>query len=148
MDDDWAFLDRLSGEWELRGTMGDVELHQSVAAQWILGGTYMWMHFQSVTPADNPTADYEAVYHIGYNKEHRLYVMHLLDTTEIPLTCAMGRCRRDANALPFLFEYGGSKFFNTFEWHPQTEHWSFLQTYEAADESHVFASKKMRKAPA
>jgi hypothetical protein len=67
MDDSHAFLDRLKGKWELTGEMGEVELHQLVAADWTLGGKFMRMYFTSVTGEGNPTAGYEAVYYIGYN---------------------------------------------------------------------------------
>jgi len=143
MDDDRDFLSLLRGRWALSGKMGEVELQQAVEGGWVLGGRYMRLHFRSVTPADNPTADYEAVYHIGYNPEHQTYVMHLLDTTEVPLTCVVGRCQRQGNTLPFLFHYGETPFRNVFEWHPESGAWSFLQTLDEEGQTKVFASKRM-----
>jgi len=145
--DNHVFLDNLAGSWDLTGTMGDVPLHQQVRADWTLGGTFLRMYFKSLTGEDNPTSDYEAVYHIAYNENHQIFVMHLLDTTDIPLNCVMGTGTRQRNELPFLFEYGQTKFFNRFVWHPDTVSWTFIQSYEEAGEIKIFATKEMVRTP-
>ncbi len=147
MDDNLAFLDRLQGRWELTGKMGEVPLHQQVRAEWTLGGTFLRMYFASLTGEDNPTSDYEAVYHIAFNGSHGVYVMHLLDTTDVPLHCVMGTGRRDRNSIPFLFEYGQTKFFNRLSWNPKADSWSFLQTYDEGGDVQTFATKEMIRVP-
>lgn len=147
MSDNHAFLDNLAGSWDLTGEMGDVGLHQQVRAEWTLGGKFLWMYFKSLTGEGNPTSDYEAVYHIAYNEKHQIFVMHLLDTTDIPLNCVMGTGTRQANDLPFLFEYGQTRFWNRFAWHPDTDSWSFIQSFEEAGETKLFATKVMVRAP-
>lgn len=146
MPDNHAFLDNLTGSWDLTGKMGEVGLHQQVDAEWTLGGTFIRMYFKSLTGESNPTSDYEAVYHIGYNAEHQVFVMHLLDTTEVPLNCVMGTGMRQANELPFIFEYGKTKFWNRFVWHPDTDSWSFIQSFEERGETKIFATKEMVRA--
>lgn len=74
-----------------------------------------------------------------------MFVMHLLDTTEIPTECVMGLGRREGNSIPFLFEYGQTPFTNTFTWHPDRDSWSFVQTYEEDGQQRVFAEKEMTR---
>lgn len=141
----YDFLNHLVGQWRLTGMMGDVTLQQKVTAKWVLGGTFLWMYFTSTTPEDNPTAGYEAVYHLGFNEAEQIFVMHLLDTTEVPTECVMGRGKREGNSIPFVFEYGTTNFCNTFVWHPERDSWSFRQTYEEDGTSKTFATKEMTR---
>lgn len=145
MGDAHEFLDRLVGEWMLTGEMGEVELRQRVRARWVLGGQYLWMHCRSETAPDNPTAEYESIYHFGYNQAEDLYVMHLLDTTEVPTTCILGRANRVADRLPFVFDYGTIEFVNELRWHPDRDGWSFHQTYEEDGEMKTFARKELAR---
>jgi len=138
-----GFLDHLAGQWLLTGTMGDVDLRQEVDAKWILGERFLSMYFNSITAEDNPTSDYEAVYHIGFNEESEIYVMHLLDTTEVPVECTVGRAKREGNSLPFLFEYGDMRFFNVFTWYPEKDRWSFRQSFDEDGDTRLFALKEM-----
>lgn len=147
MGADVEFLDRLSGRWLLTGWMGQVELRQAVTARWVLGNNYMQVRCRSITPPENPTHKYEAIYHIAFNREHNVYVMHLLDTTEVPMECTVGVGRRHENSVPFVFHYADSDFCNTFTWHPEREAWSFRQTHLHESSERIFATKDMVRAP-
>jgi hypothetical protein len=147
LEDRDEFLGHLVGDWILTGEMGEVELRQEVRSKWVLCDTFVRMHFRSVTPVSNPTSNYEAIYHIGYNGESQTYVLHLLDTTEVPLVCVMGHGTRNGNTVPFVFEYAETKFVNTFAWDPNRDTWRFLQTYEEGGALKTFASKEMKRSP-
>jgi hypothetical protein len=125
--------------------MGEVDLHQQVAVEWTLGGKFLRMYFESDAPEGNPTSEYEAVYHIGFDEEEGIYVLHLLDTTEVPLECVVGLGKRRGNRIPFLFPYGDTKFFNIFIWEPEQKRWRFLQTFEEEGEMKTFAEKTMTR---
>lgn len=140
-----GFLDKLVGQWLLTGKMGEVDLRQHVAVGWTLGGKFLRMYFDSDTPVGNPTTDYEAVYHIGFDEEQGVYVLHLLDTTEVPLECVVGLGKREGNRIPFLFQYGDTRFLNVFIWEPEEERWRFLQTFEEEGEMKTFAEKTMTR---
>lgn len=137
------FLNNLVGRWSLTGNMGEVDLHQEVDCAWTLGNRFLWMYFKSTAPEDNPTSSYEAVYHIGFNENEDLYVMHLLDTTEVSVECVVGRGRREGHRIPFLFEYEDTDFFNVLGWEPQEEKWTFRQTFEEEVALKIFAEKEM-----
>lgn len=137
------FLDKLVGAWALTGRMGEIALCQSVEAQWRLGGLFVEMYFKSTLPAQDGRLPYEAVYYIGYNEENDVYVMHLLDTFGVGLACTVGVGKRAGDRIPFVFEYEGGPFTNTFIWEEAAGSWSFEQTYLKDGEPHTFASKRM-----
>lgn len=145
MDDAYSFLNNLIGQWLLTGHMGEVELRQEITARWVLGNRYLEMVCKSITDESNPTSDYEAVYHIGFNETERIFVMHLLDTTEVPINCIVGLGRRQGNSIPFQFAYSKGEFLNSFTWNPEQESWSFQQTYEEGGETKTFATKQMTR---
>lgn len=145
VDNDVDFLDNLSGRWLLTGMMGEVELRQEVASRWVLGRKFMQMDFHSIAQRENPTASYEAVYHVGYNRQEGLYVLHLLDTTEIPIECTVGLGRRVGQSIPFRFAYDDAIFTNTFTWQPEQSMWRFLQMFESQGATKTFATKEMTR---
>jgi hypothetical protein len=69
--------------------------------------------------------------------------MHLLDTTEVPTSCVVGRGQREGNQISFLFEYEDARFFNDFIWDQTQDTWSFQQTFEDNGQTKIFAEKKM-----
>ena len=143
MEEDRSFLDNLIGDWVLTGFMGNVKLQQDVEARWVLGHRYVSMYFNSTTPEDNPTSNYEALYHIGFNTDENLYVFHLFDTSDVPIKCDMGLGKREGNRIPFLFDYDGTNFFNILIWHPDERKWTFVQEYEEDGKIKLFAKKSM-----
>lgn len=145
MDEAYQFLNHMVGEWTLTGVMGEIDLYQRVSADWVLGGNYLRMQVNSTAPAENPTASYEAIYHFGYNQDHGIYIMHLLDTTEVPMDCTVGRAQRLADSLPFLFQYEGTPFHNTFTWFPEPREWTSIQTYEQDGIMKTFATKRLSR---
>ena len=45
-------------------------------------------------PTAEGTTPYEALYHIGYNEQQDVYVLHLLDTFGVGATCNVGVGKR------------------------------------------------------
>ncbi|MDF1500975.1 MAG: hypothetical protein P1P76_10945 [Anaerolineales bacterium] len=110
--------------------MSDIELQQDVLARWILNETYLWAHCRSTAPEDNPTAEYEAIYHIGFNREQKLFVLHLLDSTEVPVDFVVGRGVLEDDRIVFRFDYEDTPFLFEFAWDPQERRWDLLQIFE------------------
>ncbi|MGD2058581.1 MAG: hypothetical protein PVI04_07585 [Anaerolineales bacterium] len=145
MNKERDFLNNLVGRWQLTGTMGEIKLRQEILAHWILNDTFLRMHCRSNTSADNPTAEYEAVYHLGYNADEDVIVMHLLDTTEVPTECTVGRGVLEGNRVIFRFDYEDTPFLYTFEYDPTHDRWHLPQTYEQDGELKSFAVKEMTR---
>ena len=137
-----ALLEKLVGEWELTGEMGDVPLHQEVSAQWVLGHLFIEMRFRSTLPAPDGTL-YEAIYHIGYNAPADSFVLHLLDTSGVATTCTVGVGRREGSGVPFVFNYASGPFTNRFIYDADTDGW--IMQLSSVENGRVvqFALKRM-----
>lgn len=143
MDFEKEFLENLVGQWELHGRMGDIVLQQSVEGKWTIGDLFIKLHFTSTLPPVDDQLPYEAIYYIGYNQEYDNYVMHLLDTTQVGITCPVGTAKREGNEIPFQFNYETGPFTNRFIWDPVAGSWGFKLTYFEQDELRTFATKEM-----
>jgi hypothetical protein len=137
------FLDKLVGRWELTGQMGEIPLQQSVEARWTLGGLFVEMYFRSTLAAQEGRLPYEAVYYIGYHEGNEVYVMHLLDTFGVGVACIVGVGKREGDRIPFVFEYEGGPFTNTFIWQGAAGSWSFEQSFLKDGQRQTFANERM-----
>ena len=61
-------LEQLTGQWVLRGSMGQTRLHQQVEAEWVVQGHYLRMHMIDAEPPSGEETPYEAVYMLGYDE--------------------------------------------------------------------------------
>jgi hypothetical protein len=141
------FLSHLVGHWTLTGTMGETPLRQTVEAHWTLGGLFVEMHFKSIMPESRPgRPPYEAIYLVGYNAFHKVYVLHLFDTFGVETEAYPGLGQREGDAIPFVFNYPRGPFTNKFMWDAAAQEWHIEQTYVENDATHVFAVKHMQRA--
>lgn len=137
------FLANLIGLWTLTGQMGSTPLQQQVVGKWTLGGLFVELYFKSSSPASEGRLPYEAVYHIGYNADEKLYVLHLLDTFGVGTECIVGLGQSQGDTIPFVFNYPNGPFTNIFIWNEADESWTFEQTYLENRETKLFATKRM-----
>jgi hypothetical protein len=140
-----ALLERMVGDWDLRGEMGDVPLHQSVEARWVLGETFVSMYCASLLPPSDVQKRYEALYHIGYNGEHDLFVMHLLDTFGVSVHPVPGIGNREGDSIPFVFQYEPGPFTNTFSWDETAGTWTHHLVSHAGGTPETFATKHLTR---
>jgi hypothetical protein len=137
-------FDKLVGQWDLAGRMGEIPLRQAVVGRWILGNLFVEVSCRSVLPAPAGQQPYEAVYHIGYNAEHARFVMHLPDTFGVALSGTMGIGERQGNSIPCQFiDADGDPFMNTFTWHPDKGAWTFEVIDMSGGQVRPFASKRV-----
>ena len=107
-------LNNLVGRWDLSGQMGETPLQHSVVGRWTLGGMY-----------------------------NDLYTIHLLDTTELALSCIVGTAKRDGDELPFQFNYESGPFINRFLWDQLSESWRHELMYLEQGQQRTFANKRI-----
>lgn len=144
MTDD--FLDRLTGSWNLTGTMGSNELRQRVQAGWVLQGRFLRMHFiQDAASPERPP--YEADYMIGRDDTTGEYVLHLFDTFGAGYSRTVGVGTRRGSSVEFLFEYPDALFSNEFTWDEAKGRWEMLlRRRDEAGAWTVFAEKTPARA--
>jgi hypothetical protein len=123
--------------------MGETPLRRRVECRWTLGELFVEVHCTSVLAEPPGARPYEAGYHIGYNAEHHRFAMHLLDTTGVALTCAVGVDKREDNAIWFVFDYAGGPFTNRFIWDEDHDSWLMELTASLGEQRELFATKTM-----
>jgi hypothetical protein len=139
------FLAHLIGSWDLQGQMGETPLRQRVGCRWTLGGLFVEVYCAAVLAEPPGVRPYEAVYHIGYNVDHDRFVMHLLDTTGVALTCAVGVGKREGAAIPFVFDYHSGPFTNRLVWNEEDDSWLMELSATNGEQTELFATKKMTR---
>jgi hypothetical protein len=145
MDAANEFLNNLVGRWVLSGQMVESLIQQEAEGRWILGGSYLELYFRSTVPAPQGQKPYEAVYFMGYNPESDLYVLHLLDSFGVGLSCVTGMGKREGDSIPFVFHYADGPFTNRLTWEDALHEWWFEQTWESRGLQHQFDRKRLRK---
>jgi hypothetical protein len=137
------FLDRLTGQWDLRGTMGPTPLHQAVECRWVLDGRFVEMHFRGLEGKP-----YEAVYFVGRDEGTATYVLILADSTGVYVepSAIVGIGKRDGDAVTFTFSSSPHRFANRFEWHQADGIWSHtLNSIDPDGRVTPFAEKRLTR---
>jgi len=141
---DWrAFLQPLTGAWELTGTMGTVELHQRCEGGWILQKNFFRMECRAVSP---DRSGYRAVYIIGYHTEKEQYLFHLFDTFGGDYAETIGRGVLNNNRIVFEFDYPQGAFRNTFVRNKADRDWKMvLRQKNEQGEWELFSEKVLTR---
>lgn len=139
-------LDQLVGSWNLTGTMGTTELKQKVAADWVIQGHFLQVHFIQEGPVLQDQPRYEAIYMLGYDTKSGKYSLHLFDTFGAGYAQTVGVGPRHDNSVEFLFEYPNGLFSNTFTWNRETDEWEMLlRQKEESGAWKTFARKSLAR---
>jgi hypothetical protein len=132
---DDPFISRLEGRWDILRRIRGTEVRNTLVASWALNHQFLQLHMKDVK---DPPA-YEAIVLIGYVHATKEYVAHWTDTFGGKFS-AVGRGKREGDAIAFRFEYPDGPFFNTFEWDAARQGWTFrLETQDAKGERRLFA---------
>ncbi len=139
-------LDHLTGRWVLRGSMGEIELHQQVEAEWVVQGHYLRMHLIDAGSPAEGQVPYEAVYMLGYDEGAGDYLFHLFDTFGAAYTRTIGVGTRTGDSIRFLFDYPGGLFANTFVRHQGEDRWEMVLEQQDDDGTWTrFATKTLTR---
>jgi len=127
-------LDKLAGEWSVRGTVVGQEIRHLCTAEWVLNHQFMRVHFQDVTPRGGTGKEdppYEAFVFIGYDNMSERYVGHWLDTFGGRASETLGFGKRDegddpVRSITFVFEGGTGPLQNTLAWNDKDATWTMI----------------------
>lgn len=76
-----ALLDRLAGEWVLRGTIAGQETTHDIVAEWVLQHQYLSFYELARERDERGLPAYEATVFIGWDEASNRYVCLWLDST-------------------------------------------------------------------
>lgn len=145
-----ALLDRLAGQWVLRGKIAGRETTHDISADWTLNHGYLRIHEISHEKEPSGQASYEAIVFISYNAKIEDYTCLWLDSTSNEGLNAqgLGHARRRENSLPFVFRdpKGQISFENTFVYDPTSDSWKWIMDNVEAEKRKPFGRVTLVKA--
>ena len=141
-------LDRLAGQWVMRGTIAGNEVTHDIDAEWVLGHYYMRVLETSREVAAGGEPEYEAIVLIGWDEATAEYACLWLDNTGGSglSSNVIGRARRDGDAIPFVFRVpDGSIIHNTFTYDRDDDAWAWAIDTEREGTRSEFARVVLRR---
>jgi hypothetical protein len=122
-------LDRLVGEWVMRGEIAGNEIVHDLEVEWILANHYIQIKEVSRGRDQNGNPEYEALVLIGWDDEAEQYACLWLDVTggEGLTNGVIGRASREGESIPFVFDMGGdAAIHNTFVYEREADRWNWV----------------------
>ena len=130
-----AYLRNLVGEWSIERSIRGKVVGNRMSVESALGGAFVRLHMESTTPSD----PYEAIVLVGFDTTRGEYVAHWCDSFG-PAYSAIGHGKRDGQRLELRFDYPSGPFFNTWEYDPAADRWTFTgESGAASRERTLFA---------
>ena len=122
-------LDRLVGEWVMRGQIAGDDIVHDLEVEWILANHYIQIKEVSRERDENGDPEYEALVLIGWDDAIEQYACLWLDVTggEGLTNGVIGKASRDGDAIPFVFDMGGdAAIHNTFGYDRESDRWNWV----------------------
>jgi hypothetical protein len=120
-------LERMTGHWVLRGTIGSQPTTHDVDAQWVLDQEYVQIHEVSreLDAAGKP--QYEALIHVVWDPKLGEYGCLWLDTTGVAAFPpeGVGHAKPEPDRIPFVFGDSDDGIHNTFSYDRAKDEWSW-----------------------
>jgi len=117
-------LNKLAGQWDLTGKIGNRPVENNFSAQWILNHQFIELNFVDV--ASPPS--YIAKVSIGYDCISERYVVHWLDNFGGRFSETLGYGIKKGQTIEFRFEYPDAPFINKFTYDNKNDSWHLHMT--------------------
>ena len=142
-----TLLERMVGDWTLRGTIAGQETTHDVSVSWILDHQYIQLKEVSREKNANGKPAYEALVFIGWDSSLSEYVCLWLDVTGggglNPK--AFAYAKRDGDEIAFLFKLGSENFHTTFVYDRDKDSWRWIMDGEEKGKLQPFARVKLTR---
>jgi hypothetical protein len=142
-------LDRLIGNWVLRGRIAGKDTTHDVVAEWVLSHEYVRLHEVARAKDSKGNAAYEAIVFIGSGRPKHEYTCLWLDSTGggglVPE--GFGHATRVGEEIPFVFldSNGKISFKNTFAYAKSTDSWAWLMDNVVDGKAKPFGRVKLTR---
>jgi hypothetical protein len=104
-------FDPLEGTWHLEGTVLGKPLVQDVAAEWVMRGSYLRIHYLPSTVTPLTEEPYEAVAYLGWDSAGGgRPVMYLFDVFGATYPAPGVGTRMETGGFRFVFDYPQGRF--------------------------------------
>jgi hypothetical protein len=118
-------LGHMVGAWVVTGSIEGQPTTHDVTAEWVLGKNYVRLNEVSREKNPDGSPAYEAIIFIDRQPKNGPYVCIWLDDTGPWAANSAGLAKAKGNTLPFVFSFGGSRFFNTMTYRPDSDSWQW-----------------------
>jgi hypothetical protein len=140
---DDAFLNALTGDWSMSGTVTNKPVQYHAKGERVLQGGFVRFHMIDAAP----TPSYEADVYLGFDAHQNDYILHWLDRFGAAGARVVGTGQRKGSVLTVIIPYKENDFRDTFEWHEKTATWDLTIESQNKDGSWIlFAHYKMVRA--
>jgi len=144
-----SLLDRMTGNWILKGTIAGQEVTHDIEVSWILEHQYLQITEISREKDADGTAAYEALVLIGWDSDLSKYACLWLDVTGgggLSAQAITGYAERNGDKIPFLFKMNEeSVWHTTFVYDRNTDTWQWNMDGEENGIFKPFARVKLTK---
>jgi len=144
-----SLLDRMTGNWILKGTIAGQEVTHDIEVSWILEHQYLQISEISREKDADGTAAYEALVLIGWDSDLSKYACLWLDVTGgggLSAKAITGYAERNGDEIPFLFKINEeSVWHTTFVYDRYTDTWQWNMDGEDNGKLKPFARVKLTK---
>jgi hypothetical protein len=134
-------LDRLVGDWVMRGTIAGEQVTHDVSADWVLGHHYLRFHDRSRETTENGVLAYDATVYIGWDKVSDRYVCLWLDSTAGSGlgNDVFGYAEPAEDKLAFVWGAGNETWHTKFIYDRETDTWRWTMDADKDGERTPFA---------
>ena len=143
-----SLLNKLSGNWVLKGTIAGQETTHDIDAKRILNGQYVQLKEVSREKDEKGNPLYQAVVYICWQEAKKQYFCLWLDNTsnEGISNQVIGRAKQNGDKIELVFKFTEAKQFHTsFLYHRDTDTWQWIMDGEENGELQPFARVKLTK---
>ena len=143
-----SLLNKLTGNWVLKGTIaGQVTIHD-INAKRVLNGEYVQLTEVSREKDGKGNPAYEAVVYFCWQELKKQYFCLWLDNTsnEGISNQVIGQAKQNGDKIELVFRYSdGTKFYTTFLYDRNTDTWQWNMDGEGKGKLQPFARVKMTR---
>ena len=141
-------LDRMTGQWLLKGTIDGKATVHIVSVNWVLGHQYI--QFKEVSQEKNSDGSpvYDALVYITWEQSLNKYSCLWLDNTGNSglSNGIIGHAERNTDRIEFIFHYSaGSAFHTSFFYDSNKDSWHMTMLSESNGKEESFADAVMTK---
>jgi hypothetical protein len=141
-------LDRLAGDWVLKGTIGGKQTIHDVQARWVLRREYLELREVSREKNTDGEPAYEAMVFVSWDQKANQYACLWMDSTAGGALSTQVTCRAayQVDSIPFIFAISPSESLHTtFTYRKQTDTWHWVIDDQTNDKTERFADVELSK---
>ncbi|MEO1528532.1 MAG: hypothetical protein AAFX06_24185 [Planctomycetota bacterium] len=144
-----SLLDKMTGDWVMKGTIAGSQVTHDVQVDWILNRQYLRIHEVSRETTTDGKLEYEAWIHIAWDPKNSEYVVMWLDTTGTTNFAAegVGHGKPRKDEIPFIWKFAdGNGIQNTFTYDRKNDAWSWaIDNLDSSRATSEFARVQLKR---